>query len=425
MDSQQNQQPMPPSYDDEIDLRELFLKIWTNKLWVIVSGVVCVAFAVLYLLVAKPVYQVESFVRPPLDSAFNEINLSGLNGIDAEQAFELFRKTLESKEIRREFFDLPKIQAGFTDDTQLSDDQLFLEFVKEMALKVPVAKKDQVIVSDANTFTYKHTDPQYAANVVNGLVLAANRKAVKEYESEFETKRITKLEQLGERIDLLQQLAKSKREQRIEELGEISQLAISNAQDKLNMLKNKARQEREDRIQELDEAIKIAGSLNIEEPTTLSQLASSGQVTASQMAINAELKNGTEPLYLRGTRHLQAEKKALVNRKSDDFTDPAIREQIGQLELLRQNREIEVLKARQNDLAFIMDKIEPLMDEKQNLESLDIDFASMDFVRVDQPAVLPKKPIKPRKALILAVAMVLGGMIGLFIALIVPVKAED
>ncbi|MDT4871287.1 G-rich domain on putative tyrosine kinase [compost metagenome] len=52
------------------------------------------------------------------------------------------------------------------------------------------------------------------------------------------------------------------------------------------------------------------------------------------------------------------------------------------------------------------------------MRNLNFDVADLKLVSIDQVAVDPLKPIKPKKALILALGVVLGGMLGLFIALL-------
>lgn len=65
METQSTYQPVP---DDEIDLRELFLKLWRGK-WLIVGVTfVCSAIAVTYALLAEPVFRSEALVQVRDDS---------------------------------------------------------------------------------------------------------------------------------------------------------------------------------------------------------------------------------------------------------------------------------------------------------------------------------------------------------------------
>ena len=422
MEMGQNLSNSTPTYSDEIDLRELFAKLWAGRWWLVGTTAMCVVIAMLYLMVAKPTYEVTAYVRPPLSSNLNEINLSQVMELSAGGAFARFRKSLVSKEVMTELFNIPEIKSGFmgNSETAATKEQLFIEFEEELRLHVPVAEKDAVLVSDANSISFQHFDPEYAVKVVNWLVDIAEKNAIKTFVEEFEAKRTVRIKKAELRIDEGITLEKVLRHKRIENLEEVSQLAVRNAEDNLDMLRKTASQQRADRIEELKEAMLMAKQLKIINPTTLGALTSRDANKTATMKVNTEVSNSKELLYLKGVNHLGAELDVLAKRTSDDFSVPAIRNAVSKLELLKRNRELEMLKRRQNDEAFIMDKIAPLRDEIQRLKNVDIDAAKLSFSRVDQPAVLPVKPLKPRKLVVLAVAVLLGGMLGLLLAFIVP-----
>ncbi|MCY1303941.1 G-rich domain on putative tyrosine kinase [compost metagenome] len=81
------------------------------------------------------------------------------------------------------------------------------------------------------------------------------------------------------------------------------------------------------------------------------------------------------------------------------------------------NRQVEVLKQRENEDLFLKD-LAAWREEATRLRNLQFDVADLKLVSIDQVAVEPLKPIKPKKALILALGLVLGGVLGLFIALL-------
>lgn len=75
-----------------------------------------------------------------------------------------------------------------------------------------------------------------------------------------------------------------------------------------------------------------------------------------------------------------------------------------------------MLELRKNDDAFIPE-LRDLQGQLQKLQSLKIIKTDFGVVTIDQAAVYGDK-IKPKKSIILAVAGVLGLMLGIFIALI-------
>jgi LPS O-antigen subunit length determinant protein (WzzB/FepE family) len=76
-----------------------------------------------------------------------------------------------------------------------------------------------------------------------------------------------------------------------------------------------------------------------------------------------------------------------------------------------------VLNKRENEDLFLKD-LAAWREEAARLRSLQVDASNLKLISIDQLAVEPLRPIKPKKTLILALGLVLGGMLGLFIALI-------
>ena len=138
-------------------------------------------------------------------------------------------------------------------------------------------------------------------------------------------------------------------------------------QDELKALRQQIKTARQDRIAQLGEAIAIAKSLGIEKPTTPSALGEKRVVPASSSVMRTEINNQQIPLYFMGVEALSAERTALLQRKSDDFTEGRIAQIARELQLLQSNREIEVLKQRQNEDLFLSG-VEPLRAEVVRLK---------------------------------------------------------
>lgn len=160
----------------------------------------------------------------------------------------------------------------------------------------------------------------------------------------------------------------------------------------------------------------IAEQLNIHKPATPSSMRDLGEQASSNL-IRTEVTNQQIPLYFMGTEALGAERKALQARTSDDFTDAKVGELEKQLRMLRNNREVEALRQRANDDLFL-DKLAKWEEETSYLQELKPDLLLLELVDVDQPAVSPLSPIKPKKLLIVVLGLVLGLMLGVFIALV-------
>ena len=142
-----------------------------------------------------------------------------------------------------------------------------------------------------------------------------------------------------------------------------------------------ASQRRLDRIALLEEQIAIARAANIFERKI------SDHAKVADQSIGLTVTMAEDPLYMRGVKELTAEKEGLEKRKNDE---PFI--------------------------AGFRDKQERLAQLAAGLQRLQETRATVRAVTVEQPAVETKKPVKPRRMLVLALSLALGGMIGIFAA---------
>lgn len=144
-------------------------------------------------------------------------------------------------------------------------------------------------------------------------------------------------------------------------------MRVQSVMRRIESLRNTAKQRREDRMAKLEEALEIAKGTGIE------------TVQANNW------QNFSAPEYMRGAKAIRLELEVLRKRESDD---PFITE----------------LRSLQESLDF--------------LKGVDVSPDNVAAFTLDNAAQVPETPIKPKKALILALGLVLGGMLGMFIALV-------
>ena len=109
---------------------------------------------------------------------------------------------------------------------------------------------------------------------------------------------------------------------------------------------------------------------------------------------NMDLMGGQEPpLYMLGSKAIKAEIKALESRK-------------------------DIAKDLPRGEDHFIEGLPKLLLEIDSLKTLEVDFSKIQIARIDEVAVVPVKPIKPRKLLVMALSIVAGLFMGLFVALI-------
>ena len=152
-------------------------------------------------------------------------------------------------------------------------------------------------------------------------------------------------------------------------------------QEQVRIDREFAKQLRLDRIAVLDEQIAIARKLNIIGRDDAPLRALEGNT------LGVAVSTAGEPLYMRGVKDLSAEKEALEKRKDDDPFIAGLREKM-----------------------VTIDRLD------SGLRMLATAVPDISAARLDQMAMPPKGPVKPKKKLVLALSLVLGGMLGVFAA---------
>lgn len=152
---------------------------------------------------------------------------------------------------------------------------------------------------------------------------------------------------------------------------------VRSTQGQISVLRESARRVREDRIARLSEALKVADKVGLQAP----------QVKASRTSSDGELEQFVDGnlMYMRGAKAIRAELEVLQNRKNDD-------------PFIYNLRELE------NQLDF--------------LARVSVSPDGVAVFTLDSAAEAAETPIKPKKPLILVLGLLLGGILGVFIALV-------
>nr|WP_298138187.1 Wzz/FepE/Etk N-terminal domain-containing protein [uncultured Pseudomonas sp.] len=400
---------------DEIDLAALFQALWAQKVLIVLATLLVGMLALAYAFLATPEYQVQSVLRPAAIRDLDALNRTDIYELTPEQAMQRVGASLDSYDSRLEFF---RAHQGLFEALRQPNrtlEQAFESFNKEAfkMLQADPKKTDNLSAYVGIQLTY----PQDVDGValVNGLVDYVLQRERERIADDLTVVIQNRLNQLDLKMAAARASYEASKEAKIAELQEADNLKRAELQDELKALRQQLKTRRDNRIAQLDEAIRIAKALDIVKPTTPSSLGEVDRVTQGSV-IRTEVNNQQIPLYFMGSEALEAERAALRQRRSDDFTEPRIAQIAKEMQLLTNNRQIEALSKRENEDLFLKD-LAIWREEAARLRSLQVDVSNLKLVSIDQVALEPLRPIKPQKALILALGLVLGGMLGVFIAL--------
>lgn len=394
--------------NDEIDLRELIRSLWDQR-WIIVAITAFITLiAALYAFLATPYYRVQSILRPVEVGVLDSLNATEVYELKPLEALARVSGGLSSYGNRLEFFQ--SNQALFADIARQGQtpEQAFEEFNSEaFAMLYPDPKKNQ---GDFVGLSLIYPGSMDGVSVVNGFVAFVLQQERERVASDLAVVIANRKANIEQRIEAARASYQASKEAEIATLLEEAALQKAQLEDELRALRAELKIRRENRLNVLAEAIRIARALGIRKPTTPTAMADAGQ------GIRTEITSREIPLYFLGVDALEAEREVLLARTGDDFMEPRIGEIQKELDMLRHNRQVEVLQQRQDEDLYLKE-LASLREEAARLQGIDFDASTLQLARLDQPAQQPMKRLKPKRALILAMGVVLGGMLGVFVAL--------
>lgn len=325
------------SATEDIDLLELMLLLWEQKLLIVAVTVLLGAVALGYAYLSPRVYEAKASVLPPRLSEISAYNLgrveAGLEEFKVADVYAVFTRNLNSQALRQRFFDEVYLPSQVSEASMDSRDALWARFNQTLVVSNPQPKQRP----DHYEVTGRLDDPQQVADWVNRYIAMASEYAV-----------LTMQQNVLSEIDT----------------------RVQAIQNRIDVLRASARTQREDRMTRLREALVIAEATGIEEPFP---------------ANTAVFAGAGQPLYMNGSKAIKAELEVLSQRKNDD---PFIAE----------------LYELQTRLAF--------------LKSIDVNSNNVAVFTLDRAAEVPEIPVNLRKSLIVMIGVGVGGVLGVFAALI-------
>ncbi|WP_338490148.1 Wzz/FepE/Etk N-terminal domain-containing protein [Pseudomonas trivialis] len=368
-----------------------------------------------YGMLVTPEYRVSSVLRPAALNELDALNRTEVYVLPPREALKRLGSSLESYETRLEFFRShqnlfePFVKPGRTLE------QSFEEFnLNSVSVTSPELDKADSLND------YIKLEMNYPANmdgvsILNGLVDFAIQKERRQIGADINVIVNNRLSELQEKFAASRASYQSEKEVKVASLAESDNLKQAQLSDELRALRVQLKAERSNRVAQLNEAISIALKLGIKKPSSPSSLTEPVS-NGSANVMRTEINNQQIPLYFMGVDALEAERRALLTRKSDDFVSSRISQIAKEQQLLKSNREIEVLAGRENEDVFLSG-VQPLRAEISRLRNINTDMSQLKLVTVDKKALEPLSPIRPQKALNIILGAMMGGLLGIIIAL--------
>ncbi|MFW7343391.1 Wzz/FepE/Etk N-terminal domain-containing protein [Pollutimonas sp. H1-120] len=352
------------SQANEIDLPELICALWSQKILILVCVVVVTCMTAAYAFMATPVYETTVQMLPP--------RVSDLVGYNA--ASELTEDAAKSSSVQSSVQDTDEGIKTITPNEayaiflkHLASDTVRQEFFERYYLpghSIPTDRSGIQWLHEKLDDELTIIPPKKPTDLVSEITLEGHDPAViAAWANDYVNIALARARQ-----ELLDNLA-----------GYI-QVRGNSIAKQITVLSTIARGMRDNQIVRTKDALSIAESIGLEVPPAGAPLiAISGQhASATNTFSNGDL------MYLRGAK--------------------ALRSELAQLE------------QRQNDEAYTPE-LPGLRKAQALLQSVELTPKNLTAAIIDKAATEPEDPIKPQKALILALGVILGIMLGLFAAL--------
>ncbi|MDC3315715.1 Wzz/FepE/Etk N-terminal domain-containing protein [Candidatus Thioglobus sp.] len=360
---QQNNEQIDLYQTDEIDLKKLYKYIVERKFLIFGFSTFVTLIAIIYALILTPIYKTDSYFTKPVESAMIHINKLTYTNETASSVFALFLNELTSKEFQRKVF----LDGGYLtlfnpENNPIDNVPIFISnTLDSLVLSRPELTKKDIELQFLNTKPYSIS------------IEGTNPKLIGRYLNEL-------IDRADEKV--INDLIKNSNQKVDFRLSEI-------LLERKSLLLD-AKQKRLNEIVLLKDAATIAKSLGIIDNNF--NLIGDENITSNY--IIAIGQNQSLPdWYLYG-------ETALTER-------------------------INVLNTREIDEPFIP-QLAKLETEKFNLGSAEMqDMSNVNSMQLQQIAITPILPIKPKKRMIVMLAFFGSFMMSIFLTLIMGVLRPD
>jgi len=413
MDPMTNQ-GAPAPMNDEIDLFELFESLWKEKVLIVAITFVITLFGGLYAFVlAKPVYEVSVKLNP--EASESAQILSGLSfGDSLKVSVDNYVRFIESPAFLEALYNQGYFDELFSKKKPDSAEAA-LRGIAGLFKVNQLGDKKQASIYPYEVLLLA-SDPLVGEHLLNQVLSLADNQLSYDAHSKYDSLKANRIAQLLKQKQTLEAELLAKRNDEITRLEEADQLALRELEEQLKIKTASYFEGLSDRMKSLEEAIAIAKSLNLVEPVALDRLVRKNERLGANQVVEVVSASKDDPLYMRGTRLLSAELGQLRSRPKDYMPDPEIKKIKDDIEALRLNNQVEILKSRKSDESFN----ETLQSIRAELAKLQAESFpdNLQFQFANGKAIAGSSPIKPKKLLILALSVVIGGLVGIVVALV-------
>ncbi|MCF6346186.1 MAG: Wzz/FepE/Etk N-terminal domain-containing protein [Thiomicrorhabdus sp.] len=412
MNARETVQQTPP-VEGEIDLFELWQGLVQEKATIFWTVFFITLLGGLYAFFAPKMYEVKAGLLPPSQALINEASYANIVTLDSNTIFKKVLESLNPISLPEKLLKDSDIAKTFKDRTQ--NERLNI-LTKAISIEIPTASKIKPLMGESflTKVSVLYETPEEALLIAESILAMITQEVKTEIKEDLVSRLKLQLTNNQRSTDFEVNKAKQEIYAEIERLQSADQEKKEGILEQIKVVKNKAEADRLFKIQRLESDYILAKKLQIKTPTFPVDFKKE-----SSLRNSIDLVNSTPSNYWNGTVVLEAELNSLKKRTNNAPYISELSNLNQQLEALEVNTKIEQLKTRTNFISF-SNELRALSYKKgQLIKALKtIETAEFPVYKIALTPVEPTNAVKPKKVLILAVSIVLGLILGVFIALI-------
>lgn len=417
-----------PHYDDEIDLVELAQTVWDGR-WKIVALVALSVLSVLgyQTIQPQPNFEASTEIKPITSveaERYRQSNALGFFEVSPNTLLNLYIEQLDERTLFEEA--IRKYQL--LDVEKFEDKQAYEEAVISLASSIeilPPINVDGAEKGDVRRFwtiSFEYNDDAKWKSVLSFVDSNANQSVKSILQQRFQTTlSVAKQKQIFELEDIQTQMANAKRDfdKEMSEFELKQGFQLEDVQTQIDNALADYERKTSDRLAFLREQASIARKLGVAKNTIEAQMFS------AQNGVVANVKTDT-PFYLRGYEAIEKEVELIESRKDTKAFIGGLLELEQKKRSLEQDRTLQRVEKNKAylDSLIELEKKQRLIEQNKTLARAESLFTATpimsanDFSAVSVTIEATSFEAKSKKMLMLALAVVIGGMIGVFYVLI-------
>lgn len=404
---------------DEIDLGQLiidFIKQWKLIAAIILCGTLIVGVAVFQI---PKVYQPSAIITQPSEVAVEQLNRTSVIEIDRKNLFKLYFNMLRSEVLLRQFITnnsyLEKLGVvGTESSTEAAVARLLMSFQNTVLEPEPDRPRTKLVEFPSRvSLSFRHRNEPAAVELLNSYLKYINGQLIQKLKEQSLATSAERQELLKSEMALLRSAAWYDLEQQIERRSRFNALEIEKLKNEKELLIELAKKNRQSQLARVREALIIAQKLGLENPTPLDGF----NTNKGEIATSIKLGSQQElPLYLMGTRYLNALTETLKNRKDEEVSTKIneLEKQIREIEL---DPELTALRNRESNDLYI-DELPKLLSELNSLKSKTHDFGGIQAYQVEKQPVVTRMSVKPNRLTLIGLGFICSFALAFFIAFV-------